>query len=437
MPARLEGSFFLIAAASQSSRCYNSRLKFLREGWGMNRAARIGILSLSVAIFCYAGIGHVLRLRSSDDKAYKSLTVYGEVLQKIQQDYVDEPHMRTVTAGSLHGLLESLDPQSSYLTPREYEEYKKKLANAGTGETGLTLSKRYGYIIVLSVLPDSPGTKAGIRSGDILESIGGFTTRDMSVGQGLNLLNGQPGSGVKVGVIRRGKATPEEVDLVREKLATPKIVAQKADPDILVLRIPSLDAGRADEVRNRLLEAEKQGIHKVILDVRECGRGQVSEAIAMARLFVSSGMLTTLRGQTVSAQVFSAEPKQVIWKNPVSVLIDATTSGAAEVLASAIVANHRGDVVGERTFGLASEQKLITLDDGAALILTVAHYYNPGGKSIMEEGVTPTEVVRAIPEDESDSADEDAAQAPEAQKEPGLGPRPLSPEDPIFHRAIY
>ena len=401
----------------------------------MNRAARIGILCVSVAIFGYAGIGHVLG-RTTDDKAYKSLGVYAEVLQKVQQDYVDDPNMRTVTAGSLHGMLESLDPQSSYLTPREYDEYKKKLANAGTAETGLTLSKRYGYIIVLSVLPDSPGTKAGIRSGDILESIGGFTTRDMSVGQGLNLLNGQPGSGVKVGVIRRGKATPEEVDLVREKLATPKIVAQKADPDILVLRIPSLDAGRADEVRNRLLDAEKQGIRKVILDVRECGRGHVSEAISIARLFVTSGMLTTLRGQTVSAQVFSAEPKQVIWKSPVSVLIDATTSGAAEVLASAIAANHRGDVVGERTFGLASEQKLITLDDGAALILTVAHYYNPGGKSIMEEGVTPTEVVRAVPEDESDSAEEGPAQAPEAQKEPGLGPRPLSPEDPIFHRAI-
>ncbi len=409
----------------------------------MNRAARIGILSLSVAIFCYAGIGHVLRLRSSDDKAYKSLTVYGEVLQKIQQDYVDEPHMRTVTAGSLHGLLESLDPQSSYLTPREYEEYKKKLANAATGETGLTLSKRYGYIIVLSVLPDSPGAKAGVRSGDILEAIGGFTTRDMSVGQALNLLNGQPGSGIKVAVIRRGKATPEEVDIVRDKLATPKIITQKADPDILVLRVPSLDSGRAEEVRSRLLDAEKQGIHKVILDVRECGRGPVSEAIAIARLFIPSGTLTTLRGQTVSTQVFSAEPKQVLWKNPVAVLIDATTSGAAEVLASAIVANHRGDVVGERTFGLASEQKLITLDDGAALILTVANYYNPGGKSILEEGVTPTEVVRAVSEDELDSGDEDVTPPPDSQtpppntrKEPGLGPRPLSPEDPIFHRAL-
>ena len=410
----------------------------------MNRAARIGIFSLSVLIFFYAAIGHVLG-RTSDDRAYKSLTVYGEVLQKIQQDYVDEPNMHTVTAGSLHGLLESLDPQSSYLTPREYEEYKTKLANKGTGETGLTLSKRYGYIIVLSVLPDSPGTKAGIRSGDIFESIGGFTTRDMSVGQALNLLNGQAGSGIKVAVIRRGKATPEEIDVVREKLANPKLIVQKVEPDILVLRFPSLDAGRVDEVRSRLLEAEKQGIRKVILDVRECGRGPVSEGISIARLFVPSGTLITLRGQTVSTQVISADPKQVIWRNPVSVLVDATTSGAAEVLASAIVANHRGDVVGERTFGLASEQKLITLDDGAALILTVANYYNPGGKSILEEGVTPTEIVRAVAEDDSDSGDEDVAPspaekgaqpAPEAQREPGLGPRPLSPEDPIFHRAL-
>jgi len=269
----------------------------------MNRAARIGILLLSAAIFGYAGIGHVLG-RTQDEKAYKSLTVYGEVLQKVQQDYVDDPNMHTVTAGSLHGMLESLDSQSSYLTPREYDEYKKKLANAGTAETGLTLSKRYGYIIVLSVLPDSPGTKAGIRSGDIFESISGFTTRDMSVGQALNLLNGQPGTGIKVAVIRRGKATPEEVDVVREKLPTPKIIAQKVDPDILVLRIPSLDSGRADEIRNRLMDAEKQAVHKVILDLRECGRGQVSEAISTARLFVPSGILTTLRGQTVSAQVF-------------------------------------------------------------------------------------------------------------------------------------
>jgi len=397
----------------------------------MNRAARIGILIASAAIFCYAGIGHVLG-RTPDDKAYKSLTVYGEVLQKIQSDYVDEPNMRLVTAGSLHGLLESLDAQSSYLTPREYTEYKQKAQSAGTGETGLNLSKRFGYVIVISVLPDSPGEKAGIHSGDIFESVAGFTTRDMSVGQAQNLLNGPAGSAVKVGVIRRGRAQPEEVDVVRQKLTVPKIVVQKTDPDILAIRLPSLDPGRAEEIRNRLADADKQGIHKVILDLRECGRGPVAEAVNVARLFIPSGTVATLRGQTVSAQTFAAEPGKVVWRNPVSILIDGTTSGAAEVLASAIVANRRGDVVGERTFGLASEQKLITLDDGSALFLTVANYYNAGGKPILDDGVTPSEVVRAAAEEDNDVSDDGSA----SNKEAPSGPRPLSPEDSVFHKAL-
>jgi carboxyl-terminal processing protease len=397
----------------------------------MSRTARIAILCVSAAIFCYVGLGHVLG-GTQDDKAYKSLTVYGEVLQKIQQDYVDEPNLHQVTAGALHGLLESLDPASSYLTPREYTEYKEKLASHAAGETGLTLSKRYGYIIVVSVLPESPAEKAGVRSGDILESIAGFTTREMSVGQAENLLHGQQGTGVKVGVVRRGKTDPDMIDLVREKLAPAKMVAEKVDPDILALRLPTLEPGRADEVRNRLLEAEKQGIHKVVIDVRDCGRGPASEGIAIARLFVSSGTLATLRGQTVSTEVFSADPSKVVWKGPVSVLIDGTTSGAAEVLASAIAANHRGDVVGERTFGLASEQKVIPLEDGAGLILTVANYFNPSGKSILEEGVVPTEVVSASAAD--DSGDGDSASSGDQQGP--AEPRPLSPEDPVFKKAI-
>jgi carboxyl-terminal processing protease len=400
----------------------------------MNRKARFAIIAVSVAIFCYAGIGHVLG-RTPDDKAYKSLTVYGEVLQKIQGDYVDEPNMHLVTAGSLHGLLESLDAESSYLTPREYTEYKQKQQSSGTGETGLSLSKRFGYVIVISVLPDSPAEKAGIHSGDIFESVGGFTTRDMSVGQALNLLNGQVGTGVKVGVIRRGKADPDSVEIVRQKLASAKVLAQKTDPDVLALRLTSLDPGRADDIRNRLLEAEKQGVHKVILDLRECGRGPSTEAIAVARLFIPNGTIATLRGQTVSAQTMSAEPSKVVWKGPVSVLIDGTTSGAAEILASAIVANKRGDVVGERTFGLASEQKLITMDDGSALFLTVANYYNAASKPILEDGVEPTEVVRAVAETDDDG-DDDSSSTAATSKPKEFGPRPLSPEDQVYRKAL-
>jgi carboxyl-terminal processing protease len=402
----------------------------------MNRFTRYAIVAASVLIITWVGFGKVLG-RTANDKAYKSLVVYSEVLQKIQQDYVDEPNMHLVTAGSLHGLLESLDSESSYLTPREYTEYKEKTGNPGTGESGLNLSKRFGYVIVTSVLPESPAEKAGLRSGDILEAIAGFTTREMSVGQAKNLLAGAPGTAVKVGVIRRGKTQPEDVDIVRQKLATPKLIVQRIDNDTLALRFPSLDAGRADEVRTKVQEAQKQGVTHIILDVRDCGRGPVSEAIAVARLFVPGGTLTTLKGQTMPEQVFAADASKMIWKGPVSVLMDGTTTGAGEVLAAAIANTHRGDLVGDRTFGLASEQKLIPMEDGAALILTVANYYNASGKAIIEEGVAPTEVVHAglNPADDTDEA-EDVPSATGTPKEPAPGARPLSADDPVLHRAL-
>ncbi len=403
----------------------------------MNRFTRYAIIAISVLIIGWVGFGKVLG-RSANDNTYKSLIVYSEVLQKIQQDYVDEPDMHLVTAGSLHGLLESLDSESSYLTPREYTEFKQKSSSSASGETGLNLSKRFGYIIVTSVLPDTSAEKAGLHSGDILESIAGFTTREMAVGQAKNLLAGQQGTGVKVGVIRRGKTDPEEVEVVREKLSTPRLIAQHVDNETLALRFPTLDIGRADEVRARLLDAQKQGVNRVILDLRECGRGPVSEAIAIARLFIPSGQLVALRGQTFPTQVFSADASKVVWKGPVSILMDGTTTGAAEVLAASLANTKRGDLVGDRTFGLASEQRLIPLDDGAALFLTVANYYNADGKSILEEGVTPTEVVRASSTagDDSDDGDEDVTPTPGTPKDSTIGPRPLSPDDPVLRKAL-
>jgi carboxyl-terminal processing protease len=402
----------------------------------MNRFARYSILTISVLIVCWVGIGHVLG-RTANDKAYKSLVVYGEVLQKIQQDYVDEPNMHLVTAGSLHGLLESLDAESSYLTPREYTEYKEKSSDPATGETGLNLSKRSGYIVVTSVLPDSPADKAGLRTGNFLESIAGFTTREMSIGQAKNLLAGQPGTAVKIGVIRRGKTDPDQVELVRQKLAPEKLIVQKVDDNTLAIRFPTLDADRADEVRARLLEAQKQGIAHIILDVRDCGRGNATEALAVARLFIPSGTMVTLKGQTVPEQTFAADPSKVVWKGPVSVLVDISSAGAAEVLAASFANSKRGDIVGERTFGVASEQKMIPLDDGSALILTVANYYNADGKSILEEGVTPTTVVRAASSASEDGEDgEEVSSTPDTQKEPQTGPRPLSADDPVLRKAL-
>jgi carboxyl-terminal processing protease len=400
----------------------------------MNRIARYGILTVSVLIVGWVGVGHVLG-RTANDKAYKSLQVYSEVLQKIQQDYVDEPNMHLVTTGSLHGLLESLDSESSYLTPREFTEYKEKIADQGTGETGLNLSKRSGYVVITSVLPDSPAEKAGLHSGDFLESIAGFTTREMSVGQAKNLLAGQPGTAVKVGVIRRGHTDPDQIDIVRQKLAEPKPTIEKVDSDTLAFRFPAINASTVDEVRARLLEAQKQGITHIVLDVRDCGRGSNADAVALARLFIPSGTLTTLKGQTVPEQVFAADPTKVVWKGPASVLTDVSTTGAGEILAAAFANTKRGDVVGDRTFGLASEQKVIPLNDGAGIILTVANYYNADGKSILEEGVAPTEVVHTASADDGDDGDDSTAAAG-PQKEVPPGPKPLSADDPVLRKAL-
>ena len=222
----------------------------------MNRFARFSILGFSLLVFGWVGLGHVLG-RTTNDKAYKSLVVYSEVLQKIQQDYVDEPNMHLVEAGSLHGLLESLDSESSYFTPREYAEYKQKLANTTTGETGLNLSKRFGYIIVTSIIPDSSADKAGIRSGDIFESVAGFTTREMSVGQAKNLLAGQPGTSVKVGVIRRGRTQPDEMDLSREKLPASKLVVQRIDNDTIAM---GAAAARPDPLNPKRWRVDKESV---------------------------------------------------------------------------------------------------------------------------------------------------------------------------------
>lgn len=393
----------------------------------MSRLSRGIVISLSLLVFCYMGLGYVLG-KTDDDKTYKSLTVYGEVLQHIQEDYVDQPDLSAVTAGSLHGLLESLDPYSGYLSPREYADYKDKQKNPPKGETGISVAKRFGYAMVVSVLPDSPAEKAGIRAGDILEAIGGFTTRDMSVAQADALLNGAPGTTVKTAVVRRGQTEPQQVEIPRGVLTVPHVSIDKID-DVAYLRIPAFPPGTANEVREKLQQFDKQGSHKLVLDLRDCATGQVSEAISTAQLFVPSGTISVLSGQTVSRKEVDAAPDKVVWRGSLEVLISDSTSGPAEVLAAAIGDNHRADLVGERTFGSAAEQKLIPLEDGAAVILTVGYYYTPSGKTIIVDGVVPTvQVVLAPPDVDADAA----ANAPP----PPPPARQPSADDPVVKKAL-
>jgi carboxyl-terminal processing protease len=361
------------------------------------------VIAVSVVVLVYVTAGYVLG-RSSDDKAFRALTAYSEVLEHIQRDYVDDPNLHQVTAGALHGLLDSLDPQSGYMSPLEYADYKEKSSNEAKGAAGLTLTKRFGYIAVISALPDSPAAKAGLAMGDVIEKIAGFTTGQMAIDQAQVLLTGQPGATVKLSVIRRGKTEPAEVEVTLARIGPSKIVEDKIEGDIAYLRIPEFDAGMTKQIRDDLAGLDHQGARKLILDLRDCSSGDDKEGIATAQLFVSSGTITTLKGQTVSPVVSVADPSKVVWKQPVTVLIGNTTAGAAEIVAGAIAGNHRGETVGDRSYGVASMQKLIQLDDGSAIILTVANYYTPDGKEIPVDGVVPTEVVHPAMDDAAAAA---------------------------------
>jgi carboxyl-terminal processing protease len=394
----------------------------------MSRLGKSIVITLSVIVFCYAGLGYLLG-KSDDDKTYRSLTVYGEVLQHIQEDYVDEPNLPLVTAGSLHGLLESLDPLSAYFSQREYSDYSSRTKDGATpASAGLTLSKRYGYVIVVSELPGGPGEKAGLRSGDILEEVAGFATRDMSVPQANLLLEGAAGSTVKVGVVRRGQTEPQEVEVTRAVAEPLHVVTGSISPETAYVRLPTLDAGTAAELAGKLTQMQHSSAQNLILDLRDCSTGPDSEGVAAAQLFVSSGSLGSLKGQTVTEQDFAATPDKIAWRGPVEVLISESTSGAAEVLAAAIGDNKRGDLVGERTFGTASEQKTIPLDDGGAVILTVAYYYGPDGKAIISDGVAPTVEVAPPAADETDQTAETPAPLAAGQL-PGK-------DDPVVNKAL-
>jgi carboxyl-terminal processing protease len=323
--------------------------------------------------------------------------VYAAVLKKVQTDYVTDPNMNQVTTGALHGLLESLDADSSYLTPTEYKIFKDRPAT-GVAQIGITVSKRFGYATVVSVLPGSPADKEHLTDGDVIESIGDQSTRELSLAVIKLMLEGKPGSSVTLSVVRPRKSDPDKLTLLRSVAATPALSEQQYDSaTILYLKPGMLTHARVDELAAKIKAGKGR---KVLLDLRDDSQGDPQEGIRLANLFVKQGTLATLEGQKFPRQTFTADASLCISDAPVAVLVNRGTAGPAELTAAAIGDSKRGDVIGERTFGEGSVQKTIDLPDGAALMLTVAKYQGPNGKKIQDEAVTPTVAVDSSADDD-------------------------------------
>ncbi|MGA3335282.1 MAG: S41 family peptidase [Terracidiphilus sp.] len=373
----------------------------------MSRFFQRFVFAISVAIFAALGLGYVLgevgwlsvHAGDEQDAAYKQMRVYAEVLRKIQNDYVTEPNMSNVTNGALHGLLDSLDPDSSYLTADEYKIYKDRPAT-DNAQVGLTISKRFGYATVVNVLSGSPADQAHLRDGDVIDLIEGQSTHDLPLAIIRFMLTGKPGTTVNLSVVRPFKPDPDKIALTRTVLATPPLGEQfYEDATILYLKPGVLTAARVDDIAARIKGAGKS--RKILLDLRDTTGDDPRQGLRLANFFIKQGTLASLEGQKYPLQTFNADPAQWLTDAPVAVLVNRGTYGPPELAAAAIEDLKRGDVVGERTFGEGTVQKTIDLPDGAALMLTVAKYENPDGKKIQDDAVTPNVVV-ASPEDDGE-----------------------------------
>jgi carboxyl-terminal processing protease len=379
----------------------------------MSTKLKITILTCSLAILLFTLAGPFANVRANNnDGAYRQLSVYSEVLSRIRLEYVEEPNIAGVTDGALHGLLESLDANSSYLSADEYKRYKTAMKNDGKANIGAAVSKRFGYADVVAIIPGGPAEKAGIDNSDIIESIEGKSTHDMSLAEIRSMLSGEVGTTITVAVVRPRKAEPQKIVITRDVVAIPPVNEKMLADNVGYIQVDAFPEGKSQEIAGKIRDLQKQGAKKLVLDLRNSASGAESEGIAAANLFLDHGTITYLQGQKFPKQAFNADASKDITKLPVAVLVNRGTAGPAEIVASAILENARGDVVGDKTFGDGSVQKLIEMPDSSALILSVAKYYSPDGKAIQDVSVTPNVLVADTTEDEAGLPDEDGQAAP-------------------------
>ena len=378
---------------------------------------KAAILVTSFAVLLFVVVGSMGGVHAStNDGSYRQLQVYSEVLSRVRSEYVEEPNIPKVTDGALHGLLESLDSNSSYLSPEAYKAFKAHKAE-GKADIGAVISKRFGYAAVVAVLPGSPAEKAGIEATDIFESIEGQSTRDMSLPEIRNLVSGAPGSTLNVQVVRARRAEPQKVSITRDVVGVPPVTEKMMDDGIGYIKVEALTKGKSQDIASKIKSLEKSGAKKILLDLRYCAEGDESEGVATANLFLNHGTITYLQGQKFPRQAFNADPSKAITNLPVAVLVNRGTSGPSEIVAGALLENARGDIVGDKTFGDGSIQKTLDLPDGGALILSVAKYYSPSGKAIQDTAITPNVVVADSIDDGVSPDDDDNSATPEKNNE--------------------
>ena len=350
--------------------------------------ARYLVLLLSLPIVTYAILGGFLGKALAKESAYRYLTVFQDVLTLVLNNYVEPVKMDTVMEGAIRGMMDALDPDSCYLTPDEY----KKTQNLGQDKRagiGVEVVKRY-YLQVVAVLPDSPAEQAGLKPGDLLKSIDGINTREVNVVVGESLLRGSVGSQSRLMVIRGRQPDPFEVKVERETNPAPPVAYKMLPDQIGYIRIASFRDGVEKEVTKGVTQLVQEGAKDLVLDIRNSFGRMAEDGVRVAELFVSGGVAARLQGRSGEKTDLNLATDRVVYEGPMVVLMNRSSSGAAEILASALHHAKRAELVGGKTSGRSAVQKTIPLGDGAALVLSVSQYFTPDEKPLLGEGIEPS-----------------------------------------------
>ena len=403
----------------------------------MSIRGKLTLVTLSAFIALYSIVGGMLTKSNNplvraiaNPGPYPQLRIFEDVVKHIVQDYVEKPDLEKVRVGALRGLTEGLDPYSAYLLPQQVKQYQsnKSLPDA----TGMVIGQYSGFAYVIGVVPGSPAEKAGVKIGDIIEYVDTHATRDLDLYDVKSLLSGAPGSTVELTLINR-KA--EKIKIVRGKVPPTPTETRMLESQIGYIKVPILSKGQSEAVESAIKEVIKKGAKAIVIDLRGSAGGELDEGLKVADFFLKSGVIAKSIGRKEKViATYEAKPENDLTELPVAVIINRTTAGASEIVAAAIMENQRGEVVGERTlFGMGSEQELFPLDDGSALLLTVARYAAPSGKIFMTDGVTPNVEVKRADLADVASPDEGKQQTEDA---PPVVVAPNPADDLMLKKAI-
>ncbi len=370
----------------------------------------IGLLVLLCLLF--AGMlfinGKSWEVTAETSDIYKNLEIFTEALREIQENYVDVKEPEELIQGAIKGMVESLDPHSSFMTQKEYEDLMVDTKGRFDG-VGIEITIRDNILMVISPIEGTPAYEAGIKAGDQILKIDGELSINMSLTDAVSRIRGPRGTKVNLTVQREGVSKPLEFIITRDEIPITSVRHYLLTPDIAYVRISGFQ-GETDRDLTKALEEIEEGrnLRGLILDLRWNPGGLLNQSISVSDLFLDSGIIVSTKGRDDAQSMdVSAEKNDVPRNYPMIVLVNGGSASASEIVAGALQDNKRALILGTQTFGKGSVQTILPLSDGSGLRLTTANYYTPSGRSIQASGITPDIILDYVPPKKDDEEDDE------------------------------